>query len=663
MRALAVAFAGLALVAFVRVQDAWEIDPTTHHLGDSHTPDWDEAPPDPEGRVLELEFQARARAAESVLELTQRHVDNVWWVEINDVRVAQLARTAERVERRYVVPGGVLRDGANRLRVHGESPSDDITIGRIRLHARTLRELLDLVPVVVRVRDANTGTALPARVTVFDDSGARVPVHYGERTLSAVRAGLVYQADGEARFEVPRGRWRVAATRGMEWSLAEAQLSTVDGPAELELELRREVDTRGFVACDTHVHTFTHSGHGDATVEERQVTLAGEGVELAIATDHNHQTDYRPAQAALGLTRWYTPVVGNEVTTDIGHFNAFPLDPEGPLPPWDGKDVETVVAGIRAAGAEVVILNHPRWPDHQKGPFGVVRLDTATGAVQGWSHPYDALELINSETDEADPVSLFRDWFALLDRGERLVAVASSDSHTVDGIVGGGRTYVASASDDPAALDVPALARALRAGHSSLSMGIFADVRVDGRRLGDLVLGKGVHTVELDVRAPTWVRPRRASVWLDGTRVASCELVPAEGKRYDVRIAFEVDAPAHDAWLVCLVEGDGVHHPAWPLLNDYTLAATNPVYIDGDRDGAYSAPRATARALLERRGDDPESLAAIVGEVDEAVALQALDLAREAWAREADLQLQRAAAAAGAAGERLRAWVEGRAGR
>lgn len=660
MRALGLAFAGLALFAFARVGDVIEIDATTHHLGDSRTPDWVEAPPDPEGRVLELEFRASARSEESVLELTQRHVDNVWWIEINDVRVARLARTAERVERRYIVPGGVLRDGTNRLRVHGESPSDDITIGALRLHTRTLRELLDLVPVVVRVRDAADGSAMPARVTVFDDAGARVPIHYGERELSAVREGLCYQADGEARFEVPRGRWRVAATRGMEWSLAEAELSTEDGPAAVALELRREVDTRGFIACDTHVHTFTHSGHGDATVEERQVTLAGEGVELAIATDHNHQTDYRPAQAALGLSRWYTPVVGNEVTTDIGHFNAFPFDPEAPPPAWDSKDVEVVVAGIRAAGAEVVILNHPRWPDHQRGPFGVAELDLGTGATRAWSHPYDALELINSETDEADPVSLFRDWFALLDRGEHLVAVASSDSHTVDGLVGGGRTYLPSATDDPAALDVPALARAMREGRSSLSMGIFADVRVEGHRAGELVPRAASNTVQVDVRSASWVRPRLLSVWVDGARVASIELAPVEGEPFDARIELEVPARAHDAWLVCLVEGDGVQHPAWPLLNPYTLAATNPVFLDGDGDGRYSAPRETARRLLEQRGRGEDVLRELVEEVDEAVALQALELARAAWAQEADRALERAAGAPGEGRERLRAWLEAR---
>ena len=71
------------------------------------------------------------------------------------------------------------------------------------------------------------------------------------------------------------------------------------------------------VACDTHVHTFTYSGHGDATLNERLVTVAGEGIELPIATDHNLHINYAPLVNQLGLNKYYTPVIGNEVTTKI----------------------------------------------------------------------------------------------------------------------------------------------------------------------------------------------------------------------------------------------------------------------------------------------------------------------------------------------------------
>jgi hypothetical protein len=223
----------------------------------------------------------------------------------------------------------------------------------------------------VRVSDEATGEAVPARITVTD--------------LALT------------------GPWADAS------------------PVTLSLAIRREVDTTGYVACDTHIHTLTFSGHGDASVEERLVTLAGEGVELAISTDHNHNTDYLPYRDELGLKRSFTTVVGNEVTTPIGHFNAFPLDPAAAVP---------LVADMRAKGARVVILNHPRWPSHEEGPFGVIGLNHFTGSGSGApfsEYPFDAMELINSTTEENAPMLLFEDWFSLLNRGERVFAVGSSD--------------------------------------------------------------------------------------------------------------------------------------------------------------------------------------------------------------------------------------------
>ena len=65
-----------------------------------------------------------------------------------------------------------------------------------------------------------------------------------------------------------------------------------------------------------HTCTLQFSGHGDASAMERVVTLAGEEVDLAIATDHNHQTDYSPFQEQAGLTEWFTPVIGNGCVID-----------------------------------------------------------------------------------------------------------------------------------------------------------------------------------------------------------------------------------------------------------------------------------------------------------------------------------------------------------
>ncbi len=89
---------------------------------------------------------------------------------------------------------------------------------------------------------------------------------------------------------VPAGDYTIHAGRGFEYGVATARVSVKAGDTVRQaLTIHREVPTEGYVSCDTHVHTLTYSGHGDASADERVVTLAGEGIELPIITEHNRQ--------------------------------------------------------------------------------------------------------------------------------------------------------------------------------------------------------------------------------------------------------------------------------------------------------------------------------------------------------------------------------------
>src|SRR5206468_322289 len=147
---------------------------------------------------------------------------------------------------------------------------------------------------------------------------------------------------------LPAGRYTVYANRGFEWGIDSVQLDLKPGenPAK-QLAIRREVDTAGYVAADTHVHTFTYSRHGDATLAERMITLAGEGIELPIATDHNLPIDYEEAAKAAGVRQYFTPIIGSEVTTPkTGHFNVFPVDKSAPLFDFRAPSWEKLFANI-----------------------------------------------------------------------------------------------------------------------------------------------------------------------------------------------------------------------------------------------------------------------------------------------------------------------------
>ena len=594
------------------------LDATLHHLGNDPTPDWPEAPREPEGTKLEVRFDSAANAGDWLLYLRQRSIDNTWRLRMNGVEFARLQTGAELIERWYALPAGIVRAGANVLEVVPDTPTDDIVIGDVRIVERSVRDVFRLQRLAVRVSDARDGTPLPARITFIDLNGQRPQLFFAAPAATATRDGVLY-LDGAAEIELPRGTYRTFASRGPEWSLSEAVLTLDEVPASSSFTLSNEVDSRGFMACDTHLHTLQFSGHGDASALERQVTLAGEGVELAIATDHNHNIDYAPFQRELGLSKWYTSVVGNEVTTDIGHFNAFPLSPKDSVPPFRSRDIVTIVQGIRGLGAQVVILNHPRWPTTANSPFGHHQLDRVLGRFDPpLELPVDATEMLNSTTEEKDPLGLFRDWFALLNRGVRIFAVGSSDWHTVGEPVGQGRTYVPCASEDPAAIDIPAACAAIREGRTSISQGFVATVLTEGKPAMGLTLDRSASplpvTLELRVQSSHWLRPRKATAYANGRAVAT-QLVPSEpDKPLDVTLSFELALrERNDAWIVFLVEGDAIATPAWPAVNPYTLAATNPVFIDRD-GGGYTSPGSAASAFAPKATED--ALRARFAEVD-----------------------------------------------
>lgn len=603
------------------------LDEAMHHLGDSEITDWPGIAPQPEGTQLKLEFESSANAGPVTLKLRHRDVDGRWEVRVNERTVAELRRGREEKDHYYEVPAGTLRAGVNVLEVVPDNPTDDIAIGRVVLHAALRRTVLNLRTLTVRVTDADSQAALPARVIIETIDGTLPQLYADNAERVAVREGLLY-VHGAARLELPAGRYRIAATRGMEWSRDEQALD-LSADATVALALRREVDTPGFIAADTHLHTYTLSGHGDATIEERVLSLAGEGVELAVATDHNHHTDYRPYQEKLALNEFFTPVTGNEITTSLGHFNAFPLPPAGEVPDHKQADWLKLVDDIRMKGAKVVILNHPRWPNLKQSPLEVLGLNRATGdRGSGMAFPFDAMELVNSTVDTPDPLYLFTDWFGLLNAGEKISAVGSSDSHTVGDPVGQGRTYLPSSTDVPAELNVDELCEHLLQGRASISLGIFATVRVDERYTsGDLVpIDEGRVNVRLRVASAGWIRPRRALVFLNGMPVAEQDVPTEDGRPTNATLTFTLPVRGVDGHLVCVVLGDPVKHAGWKTLNDYTLAATNPVFLDVNRDGSYSSPRDSARRILASVGGDVDALINTLEVVPPPVGVQMLAL-------------------------------------
>jgi hypothetical protein len=89
-----------------------------------------------------------------------------------------------------------------------------------------------------------------------------------------------------------------------------------------------------------------------------------------------------------------------------------------------------------------------------------------------------------------------------------------------------------------------------------------------------------------------------------------------------------MNLPSHDYWLVAVVMGAKVAEPFWPLRNDYTIASTNPVFVDVDGDGEFSSAFRLAESGLAKVGYERRDVIGLLAKVDGAVAAQILRLVR-----------------------------------
>ena len=613
------------------------------HLGKPGQWEWEEFKDLPvDAERLELRFQAKAHATEQSLRIWQSGVKLDWRVLLNGKAIGGLVTAESAMEILLPVPAGVLKDGENVLTVEAPAVLDDIRIGPIALLPEPVQRILGEARVEVSVSDSAHGKALPCRLTLTKQDGTLQPLLAEPAGGVAVRTGVCYTGAGKASLSLPAGDYVLHATRGFEWSAARTALHLrAGGNAPVTLQLTREVPTEGWIAADSHIHTVTHSGHGDATLADRVLTIAGEGIELAIATDHNHHTDLIPAAASRGLLDLFTPLVGNEITTKHGHFNAFPIVPGAPVPAFRHDTWAALLPGIRATpGVKVITLNHPRDVHSGFTPLGESQFNAATGAhVQATAMDIDAMEVITSAAMQSDIHLLYRDWFAMLNRGHRMAAIGSSDSHDVNRyILGQGRTYVAGPDAAPAQLDLDKVWESYHKGRLLVSMGLLTHLKVDDRfTVGDLATGlPETFMVEAVVLGPSWVQADHIALYANGLMIREQVIVDPHRPGEKARVAWRIPRPKHDVHLVVIATGPGVTAPFWEIPRPYqassktfiprVIGSTNPIWLDADGDGKFQSAYQYARTLVGKHGADSVKLPPVLDGYDQAVAVQVQSL-------------------------------------
>jgi hypothetical protein len=462
------------------------------------------------------------------------------------------------------------------------------------------------------------GTADPR----FDDDllGFRVN---GEEIPSGGVVNAVSLAgvpEDPAEVALAPGRYRVLATRGPEYEVREVRLALAAGEvATLAIEAPpRALETPGWIAADLHVHS-AESFDAAWPLARQLAAFAANGAEVIVATEHDRVFDPRPTLAALGLEGRLAGITGVEVTSayaggevpyTIGHLNAYPMrrDPlafRGGAPRSEGRRVRTLLADLgRGDGAPFVQLNHPRghlqhaledgaYFTHlavSGKPYDPTRgLDAKANRALAERDPatglrdldYDGVELLNGPN--ADRFRLARaDWLSLLLQGYVHVGVGNSDTHRAGEVPALPRTYVALADDLVERFDEPAFFAALRGGRAVATTGPLLEVRLGEAGPGGRFTGRA-GTLRVAVAAAPWVPVERLLVHRDGEIVA--ERPVARGDALELPLEF-----ARDGFVVVEVEGRA--DPTFrALLPGFTpLAVANPIFVDADGDGAWTAP-------------------------------------------------------------------------
>jgi len=449
-------------------------------------------------------------------------------------------------------------------------------------------------------------------VTVVDDSAAAMPARVVITNATTGERIKYAGADGVLSLALPPADYTVVVSRGVEYDAFTADPVTItDGQTtSLPVTLNHLLDTSGWIAVDTHLHSEM-STDSQVTLEDRLHSVAAEGVEVAISTDHDFVTDYAPVIAELGLASFLTSQVGIETSSLIwGHVNAWPLTPDYDKPagdgiPWFERSPQDVFANMRSRDVGVIQINHPR--SSSSGMLKIIDFDPDTltarldpedlGLPPGTDLSdldVDALEIANDF--QADDFALgFPDWINMVAAGHPAAATGSSDSHGAGAYPGNSRTYVyvGPGNDDPATVDLDAINAAIRDRKVTVSQGAFVTASIVNpandtpAAPGDLVdlSSPGTTELQIKVQAPPWM-PLSKIVIYGGTQIID-EITLDSGDtatvRFDARHVVATDTSDSFYIVMALPAGRGD-----PVLGQPDASFTNPLMYDADGDGAWT---------------------------------------------------------------------------
>lgn len=434
---------------------------------------------------------------------------------------------------------------------------------------------------------------------------------------------------------LPPGKYGVYGTRGPEYSLEKTEI-LVEAGNDTVLTLAEPnlvVETSGFISADFHVH----SGPSFDTVMprvKRVATYLAEGAEVLVATEHETIFDFQATIDRLEVGDRVATIAGTEITGEVasdrapytlGHANAFPVDAQalafrrGAFAN-ENRRWREVIDDLKARRSDSLIqLNHARWDDRfapgspawdedwsgDRAAYfdhmGIGRSFNAGEPLDGEGNrrlidqdpitgtrdiDFDAMEVMNGISRESE-IALRRDWLSLVSQGEKIVATANSDSHAASEQVGLPRNMIAVEEDTIGAFDEAAFVSAVQQGRVYGTTGPMLEVMLGDKGLGEMVAGA---SAELTVRVSSapWIDASTLTISVNGKALRNFPV--ANGEVVAFKLGFE-----KDSYVTVEVSGDPGEDYAvvYPEFKPY--AFTNPIYVDANSDGVWTAPGLAAQ--------------------------------------------------------------------
>jgi len=465
---------------------------------------------------------------------------------------------------------------------------------------------------LVRVKIKNSqGAFVPGKATFIGLDPTRTPYFRPENPRDTGKSweqfkDSCFPPEDGLEVRLPVGIYLASASRGPEYTRDQKIIEILkDDRQDLVLTIDKVVETPNLISLDPHMHTT--NSDGQMAVPERLKSVVAEGVDVAVATDHNFITDYLGPLKKLGLDKYLAVLSGCEVTKpSMIHYNTYPMqvkeeeDDRGAIE-IGPDDVSALFAASRTANPLAFLqVNHPR--AGTLGYFNNFELDkdAAAFAKKAIDLSFNLFEAMNGPSFFRGNQEAIEDWLHLLNRGYYFPIVGSSDTHAIDGAEPGfSRTYIYYAGKKAEALDANAVLRALGKGKSFVSNGPIVDFKVNGASSpGDSLTAKG-GTVDLamKVTGAPWVSVDEVRLIINGERRIIFPIKASEKslEKFRQQISLNLEK---DAALVLEVLGKKTLYPViqrqtgegLPANASLPYALTNPIFIDVDGNGRFDPP-------------------------------------------------------------------------